>query len=153
MSTQELDRLTKRLDSCFKRIKNSNVEIELQSDLARYLCVLVSGYLENAIYEILIDRAERKCAPEMRSFVEKSLDKWTNPNTEKINALFGMFSPNWKLAIEAYLVDENKEHINSLVGLRHAIAHGDTATITFSGIESYYKSVKNCITKISEITA
>ena len=137
----EVDRLKKRLDSTFSRMPSTVEEIELQSDFARYLCVLVSGFFENAIIALILDFVQRRGAPEVAAFVERELERWTNPNVEKICALLGSFNRNSRTRAELFLVDERKESVNSLVALRHKIAHGDSVGTTFSQVKSYYSKI------------
>jgi len=147
----EVHRLKTRLDSTFSRIPSSSEDAELQSDFARYLCVLVSGFFENAIVSLLLDLAQRRSGPEIASFVERELERWTNPNVEKICTLLGSFSRNWRNDAEAFLIDERKESINSLVALRHKIAHGESVGTTLSQVRSYYKVIVEVIEFIADL--
>lgn len=147
----EVARLKMRLDSTFDRAGTISAEPELQSDFARYLCVLVSGFFENAIIALVLDFAERRSAPEVASYVEKQLDQWTNPNTEKICTLLGAFDPDWRKQAETYLVDEKKEGINSLVKLRHKIAHGESVGTTLSQVRAYYGTVIKVVDFIADL--
>jgi RiboL-PSP-HEPN len=137
----EMARLKQRLDTTFGRAPPPSAEIELQSDFARYLCVLVSGFLENAIVALILDFAQRRSATEIAAFVERELNYWTNPNTEKICALLGSFNPDWRKQSELFLVDERKEGVNSLVALRHKIAHGESVGTSLSQVKAYYATI------------
>jgi hypothetical protein len=55
----EVKRLKQHLDATFQRIKGlpAGVDMEIQSDFARYLCVLVSGYLEKSVAELVLQHA------------------------------------------------------------------------------------------------
>ncbi|MBI4970103.1 MAG: hypothetical protein HZC25_18465 [Rhodospirillales bacterium] len=143
--------LQKRLDAAFARAIASSSDLEVQSDYAKYLCVLVSGFLENAITELIVYYAQNRSAPEVSNFVEKQLDHWTNPNTEKIAQLFGQFSSDWFKVITSQLVDEKKDCINSLVSLRHKIAHGESVGTSLSQIKKYYKTVQDVVEFLSDI--
>ena len=77
----------------------------MQADFAKYVCVLVSGFFENAIVALILQYAEQRSAPEISAFVERQLDRWTNPTTEKITTLFGSFNPDWRSTLETFLVD------------------------------------------------
>jgi hypothetical protein len=46
MNTAKIDSARKRLDEAFEKGKAFMTEPELQSHWSRYLCVLVSGFLE-----------------------------------------------------------------------------------------------------------
>jgi hypothetical protein len=135
---QEVERLRRRLDATLKRAPASSSDIEVQSDFAKYFCVLVSGFLENALIAVILDVAQRKSSPEIQLFVEKRLAHWTNPNAEKVVQLLGEFSADWRLAAEAYLVDQRKATINSLVGLRHQIAHGESVGTSLAQVKDYF---------------
>jgi hypothetical protein len=147
----EVFRLKSRLDSTFGRMPLSSEDIELQSDFARHLCVLVSGFFENALIALILDFAQRRSAPEVVAFVERRLAYWTNPNTDKICVLLGSFSRDWQKQAEAYLVDELKASVNSLVALRHQIAHGESVGTSLSQVKAYYKSILNVVEFVANL--
>jgi hypothetical protein len=147
----EVARLRNRLDATFKRAPLPSTEPELQADFARYLCVLVSGFFENAIIALVLDFAQRRSSPEVAAFVERELQHWTNPNTEKICGLLGSFSPEWRRQSEQFLVDEKKESVNSLVALRHKIAHGESVGTSLSQIKAYYATIVKVVDFIAEL--
>lgn len=147
----EVVRLKKRLDSTFARMPPPTSDIEVQADFARYLCVLVSGFFENAIIALILDFAQRRSAPEVTLFIEKQLDHWTNPNVEKICLLLGCFDPDWRKKAEAYLIDERKEGVNSLVALRHKIVHGESVGTSLSQVKAYYQTILNVVSFIADL--
>lgn len=147
----EVSRLKRRLDMTFGRAPPPSAEIESQSDFARYLCVLVSGFLENAIVALVLDFAQRRSSPEVAAFVERELEYWTNPNTEKICTLLGSFSPDWRKQSEGFLVDELKESINSLVALRHKIAHGESVGTSLSQVKAHYATILRVVNFIADL--
>jgi hypothetical protein len=148
---REVDRLRKRLDSTFSRAPSALSEIELQSDFARYLCVLVSGFLECAIVALAVDFAQRRSSPEVASFVERQLDRWTNANSEKICTLMGSFDPAWNGRTSSFLDDQRRDGINSVVALRHKIAHGESVGTSLSQIRAYYATVLEVVYFIADI--
>lgn len=147
----EVSRLKKRLDAAFSRSPSVSADLEVQSDFAKYLCVLVSGFFENAIVALILDYVERRSAPEVAAFVERQLDRWTNPNSDKIGILFGAFNTDWRLAIEGYLVDERKDSINSLVALRHKIAHGESVGTSLSQIKAHYLRIVDVVDYLANL--
>lgn len=149
----EVSKLRKRLDATFARAPASNTDLESQADFAKYLCVLVSGFFENALVALLVDYTQRRSAPEVVSFVEKQLDRWTSPKVEKIIDLFGAFSPQWRESLVVFLADERKESINSLVALRHQIAHGNSVSTSLSQIRAYYYSILKVLEYIENLLA
>jgi hypothetical protein len=141
----EVSRLKKRLDNVFARVPLGSGDIELQSDLARYLCILVSGFFENAIVSLILDYVQRRSAPEVASFVESELEYWTNPNTTKICVLLGSFNADWQKRADDYLIDERKASVNSLLALRHKIAHGESVGTSLSQVREYYQAILKVI--------
>lgn len=148
---QEVDRLRRRLNATLQRAPGPTADIEAQSDFAKYFCVLVSGYLENAIVALALDVAQRRGAPEVALFVERHLDRWTNPTCERIEKLLGDFSPTWRIEAESFLVDERKAAVNSLVQLRHRIAHGDSVGTTLAQVKAYYATAEDVLTFIADL--
>lgn len=147
----EVSRLRTRLEATFSRIPSSSADLELQADYAKYLCVLVSGFFENAVVALLLHYTERRSAPEIAAFVERQLERWTNPNAEKIANLFGSFSPGWRRALESYLIDERKDSVNSLVALRHQIAHGESVGTSLSQVRAHYKVILEVVNFLADL--
>lgn len=59
----EVGRLRQVLEDTFKRAEKVGGDTELQSDFARYLCVLVSGFLEKAVAELILEHARLSLRP------------------------------------------------------------------------------------------
>ena len=81
---QEVSSMRQRLDATFERVGtiDSNT-LELQSDFAKYLCVLVSGYIERAIVEIVQEHARRNGSLTLQKFVEARTRRSTNLDPKK----------------------------------------------------------------------
>lgn len=148
---REVHRLRTRLDAAFRRAPNASSDPELQADFAKYLCVLVSGYLESALCALLLSYSQRRSSPEVSSFVERQLGPWTNPKSEKIIDLFGAFNQDWRDDLTQFLVDQRKDSVNSLVALRHKIAHGESVGTSLSQIKSYYSVVNEVVDHIMQL--
>jgi hypothetical protein len=147
----EVSRLRKRLDATFARMPTAVTDVEVQADYAKYLCVLVSGFFEKAIVALVLDVVERRSAPEVSTYIERQLDRWTNPNTEKIANLLGAFSPDWRSDLAVYLVDERRDSINSLVALRHKIAHGDSVGTSLSQVKAHYRTILEVVEHVADL--
>lgn len=149
--SHEVSRLQLRLDATLKRAPQSTADIEVQADFAKYFCVLISGFLENAIIALVLDVAQRRSAPEIALFVERQLDYWMNPTCEKIAQLLGNFKQDWRIAAEKYLVDERKATVNSLVALRNKIAHGESVGTSLAQVNDYYKTVLDVVNFVADL--
>ncbi|WP_341675899.1 HEPN domain-containing protein [Niveibacterium sp. SC-1] len=148
---REIHRLRTRLDATFDRAPTATAEIEVQADFAKYLCVLVSGYLESSLRALLLAYSQNRSAPEIASFVERQLGPWTNPKAEKIVDLFGAFSKTWKDDLEGFIVDERKDSVNSLVALRHKIAHGESVGTSLSQVRRHYETINGVIEHVCNL--
>jgi hypothetical protein len=147
----EVHRLRQRLDATFARAAGASTDIELQSDFARYLCVLVSGFLENAIVALVLDMAQKRSSTEVAFFIERELEYWTNPNTEKLIQLLGSFSPDWQERTSTFLQDERKAAVNSLVALRHKIAHGESVGTSMARVNHYYEQAREVVDFVADM--
>lgn len=149
---REVARLKSRLDATFARMPGASADIELQADFAKYLCVLVSGFFENAVVALVLDFTQKRSAGEVALYVERSLDRWTNPNVEKLSNLLGAFDPAWRVKAEGYLIDERKAAVNSLVALRHKIAHGESVNTTPAQVKQYYGAILKVVEFVELLT-
>lgn len=139
------------MDATFARAPDPNADPEFQADFAKYLCVLVSGYLESAICALLLGFAQTRSSPDVASFVERQLGPWTNPKAEKIIDLFGSFNQDWRSNLTDYLVDQRKDSVNSLVALRHKIAHGESVGTSLSQIKFHYRIANEVIDHVADL--
>lgn len=130
-----------RIETVFARASKLDSDPELLADQAKYLCVLVSGYIEKALSEIVIEHARRNSSPSVQRFVENNTKNFTNANSEKVLQLLGSFNPDWRHELESILVDENKDSFDSVISLRHQIAHGSSVGLTYVRIKKYFDAI------------
>jgi hypothetical protein len=125
--------------------------LEIRSDFARYLCILVSGYLERALIEILLEHARGAGGATLQRFVEVRTRQFANANCRRILDLIGNFDPGWRSELEGVLKDEMKDAIDSIVGLRNRIAHGTPVSVTYQRIRNYYAQVELAIEEVERV--
>ena len=147
----EINRLKQKLDATFNRVDFVGDNLELKSDFAKYLCILVSGYLERSIVEIVQDHARRCGAPTLQRFVEQKTKRFTNANSHKILELLGSFNQDWRNQIDEFLKDDLKDAVDSIVALRNAIAHGNSVSLTYQRISDYYRRVQTVVQEIADL--
>jgi hypothetical protein len=112
--------------------------------------VLVSGFIEKSLSEIVLEHARRTGAPSLQRFVEANTSRFTSAKAEKVLQLLAIFDPDWRRQIESTLVDKNKDAFDSVVSLRHQIAHGSSVGITFVRIKDYFESIVDVIELIQQ---
>ena len=111
--------LRQRLESTFKRVSSIQSDPELQSDFAKYLCILVSGYVESAVRELLLEHSRKHSGPTIQRYVERQTRRTTNFNSERLQQLLGNFDEAWRQDLVAFVVDEKKAALDSVVNLRN----------------------------------
>jgi hypothetical protein len=140
-----------RLDDTFKRASGVTGDPELLSDFARHLCVLVSGFLEQAVIELLLEHVRQRSPASIERHVEQHLRRFTSPKANNLIALFGTFDLAWEADLKTYLVDEYKDAVDGVVTLRHRIAHGQFTGVTMHSAQSYYTRVKKIVDHIADL--
>jgi hypothetical protein len=147
----EVDRLRQVLDATFDRASRLLPEPELQSDFARYLCVLVSGFLEQAVQEFILEHTRRNASTRVLRYVESQLRRLTNIKAQRLVELFGTLDETWGTELESFVIDERKAAVDSVVELRNRISHGHHVDLTMNRVIGYYKGVKEVVDRIGAI--
>src|SRR5437868_11143105 len=94
-----IHRQKQQLDELFKAASNLS-DIEMQSHLSRYLCVLVSGFLENTVELCLSEYSRRGTNVAVANFVSVKLRGFQNPKMSAILELLGSFNSDWNAELE-----------------------------------------------------
>jgi len=120
---------------------NEEIDNEIKSCLAKYLCIIVSGFIETSIQNIYSEYTKKRAQPNVTNFVSKKLTGFKNPKIGKILDLSGGFCKNWANELEVLIKNEEiGDSINSLIDNRNHIAHGIDIGITYSRIKGYYSN-------------
>jgi len=150
MRNVEAVRYKQRLDRLFQKIGAFSEDLELQAQWARYLCVLVAGFLETSIRAIYSEYARGCAAPNVASYVAARLAKFTNPNMEKVIQLTRSFNADWANGLEMRTEGEIKNAIDSIYNNRNLIAHGRDTGISYTSIHNYYQKAVTLIEMIEK---
>lgn len=139
--------ITTRLDQVFKT-SDCITDDEVRSHLARYLCILTSGYIESSIKIILRDFFNTNSSPKVANHCNTSIKNISNLKTEKISQLLNSFSSDWKDEFDGCISDKERDAVDSVVANRHLIAHGNNVGVSYIQIREWYKTIKIVIGKI-----
>jgi hypothetical protein len=141
----EVHRQEQRLDRIFDLVGKEVTEPEHLSHWGRYLCVLVSGYLEVAVRDSYTEYAS-KGNPALGAFVSKRLERTTNLKAQKCVDLAKSFKKEWGEGLETFLSSNGrKEALDSLVSIRNGIAHGRSVGITFTTSKQYFSKTTEVV--------
>ena len=141
-----------RLDAVFARVSNlPEGELQIRSDFARYLCVLVSGFVESAISDIAADHCRHRSSTTVMNYVEGRLRRLGNLNTEQLLQFVGSFDPDWRNQLNKFVLGERKDALDSVIANRNNIAHGESVGLTYMRIRDYYKRICEVVDYVNDL--
>lgn len=151
------DKYKTRIDSLLSSYLDEDEDSspESQSNNAKYLAVLMSGYLEQAIKELLLDYASKGARQQISMYIENTWPKSMNMNDKNIKIILNKFNAAWGEAFSAWLgeKDNRKSDINDIVSWRNRIAHGqesNTNGVTLFSVKDKFLTVKLLVTFLEE---
>ena len=119
------------LKNAFDRAKRlQTVDAEIQSDLARYLCVLVSGFVETAVAELAVEHCRSRSASSVLNYASTQLDRLQNLKSQKLVQVIGSFERNWSIELTKFMDGARKDALDSVIDLRNKIAHGESVSLS-----------------------
>lgn len=140
-NNNELNKQIIKISGLIEKTKLLDPDDELKSHLAKYICVLCSGFIENAIYHAFSDIAQNDAPDTITfSYAKNQLYKVQNANSKKIMEITTSFKSEWKEPLGKFLQQNDRASaINYILTDRHNIAHGRDSNITISKLELYFK--------------
>ena len=141
-------RYKQRLDSLFKKYEDLPDDYELKAHWSRYLCVLVSGFIEIAVRETYSEYSKKQASTNVSNFVAGNLSRFRNPKMGRILEITGQFSEDWRLGLEGLTEGEQKDAVDSVVDNRNRIAHGENVGLSYSILKEYYRNVVKVVDAI-----
>jgi HEPN superfamily RiboL-PSP-like protein len=147
----EVNRLRSRLKAAFDRARGIDADPETQADYARYLCVLVSGFVETAVAELAIEHCRGRSAPTVLNYASIQLDRTQNLNAGKLLQLVNAFDPKWFADLSVYIEGARKDALNSVLNLRNKIAHGESVSLSMARITAYFKEIDEIIGYVEKL--
>lgn len=119
------------------------LELEVQAHWAKYNCVLISGFLEQSIKEILLEHVTATSQPRVRRYVEQGWPTSKNMKTDAIREILEKFDYTWGEKFTGWVSeDERKKEVNEIIKWRNDIAHGNEANtnnVTRGSVASKFK--------------
>jgi hypothetical protein len=141
MKCIEVVQYKNRLDSLFTEVSSFSTSIELQSHWARYLCVLVSGFIEVSVRAVYTQYAKSASSENVTHFVAGQLNDFRNPKMERILQLTRSFNAKWADDLELATEGELKDAVDSVVANRNQITHGQQVGLSYARLKEYYQRI------------
>ena len=143
------DQYKSRIASLFKSF-GEEANPASQAHSAKYLAVLVSGYLEQAIKELLLHYASEGARPQISKYIEETWPISRNMSADNINTILTQFNSAWSEEFLTWLGQEEmrKNNINSIVRWRNSIAHGkeaNTTGVTLVSVRSAFSTATDLV--------
>ena len=138
------------MDDLFERVKGFGDD-EVKAHLAKYLCVLVSAFLENSTRIVVLKYVGTRSHDNVLNFVNSRVRNVTNLNEEKLKQLLGAFSGDWRIRFESDISNEQKAALDSVTNLKNRVAHGKTADVSFVRINNYYQNIRKVVEVVQKI--
>lgn len=150
MHNPKLVQQKNEIDSLFGQISGFAGDPYVKSLLTYYLCVRVSGFLENCVRIILIDYSAPRTQDHVRTFVQGKLNRFPNPTFEQICKAVAEFNDQWNTSFKAGITPQVRESLKSINVNRNQIAHGGTSTITVGQLQLYYQDAVFLIEQLEQ---
>lgn len=127
-----------------------------QAHWAKYLCVLVSGYIEESLRTLLEQYALTRAAPVIQNYVSRSIGDITNCSINKMRSILARFSHEWEVDFQVRLethrnADQLKNAVDSVVANRHEIVHGRQVGLRYASIVKFWGNVKVVIGMLDSV--
>jgi hypothetical protein len=138
----------KQIDDLFAEVKSFSGDFSIESLLAQYLCVKVSGFIQNCVRIIFVEYTISNCQGSVQTFVLGKLEEFPNPTYGKIIEIAQKFNDQWSKDLKIKITDKQKSSLNSINVNRNNIAHGGQSTITLRELSNYYDDVVKLIEEL-----
>lgn len=136
----EVARRRQQLDATFAKIDGAGLSAELTAHYSRYLCVLVSGFAEQSIKELVAQYCRQRSSSQIQRFAGKQMARFRNIDLEKLKQVLESFDTAWWLSLSERRPDELSA-LGSVATVRNGVSHGSDSGITLATIKQYYTQI------------
>lgn len=130
-------------------ITGSNSTVD--SYLAKFLVVYISGIYEEVFETILIDFTRKNTSrTEISAYVANNLNRYfQNPRFDKVCKTMGEFDEKWGCELRK-LINEGRA-LDSIVNNKNSLAHGSPITITLTDVKKFYADSRIVFEKVDSL--
>jgi hypothetical protein len=142
--------LIDEVDAIFDRARNQ-VDLQVQSDYAKYLVVRVSGLVEQVVTEIVVAHVSARASPTVINHLVWRMRTFQNPTVERILQLVGSFDREWRERLNSNVTEAERQALGSINVQRNLVAHGGPSTISLGQVSQYYAEIMTVLRKIADL--
>jgi hypothetical protein len=146
----EVDRRHKRLSAVFSGIDGVDLPPEVLAHYAKYLCVLVAGYAEQSVKELVSEFARQQASHRVHRYVASQLKLVWGLDAVKFQRIVETLDPMWWDEISVQRPEELAS-LASVASIRNSIAHGQDSGITIGTISTYFADVNKLVRHLSRL--
>jgi len=137
-------KIESRINEVFKHASGVT-DLWFQSEVAKYLCILMSGLLEEWCRDLVQSYSHKRAQPQIVIYITSRMDSFYNPNLEKILQLIRSFAPNIAENLEETIEPRLKDAVDSISNNRKQLAHGKDVGLTLNRAKDYFVRTKTLI--------
>ena len=149
MRLVEVQRQADRLNALVA-LAEAQRDLQLQARLTEFICVRTAGFVEQSIQSIYFDFVRLRSPISVSSFVSRRLARVQNIKSERLRELVRDFDASWATGLDAFLTDERKQALNSVVTNRNKVAHGESVSIGLVQMKRWLSEVLEIVAFLEE---
>ncbi len=120
--------------------------------LTYYLCIRISGFIENCVRIIFSNYSQPpRSKDSVETFIMNKLKILPNLHFGKILGLISCFNNQWAKRLKSQISKNEIASLESIILNRNNLAHGGTSPLTLTDLEQYYLDVLSLLTKLESI--
>jgi hypothetical protein len=132
------------LDAAYERYTQGlrEMDISLQEDMHKYMCIRLSGFLEQLMFTAISGYISSAAWGSTQSFAMSFFKKAPNLTPGALETLIARFGEPWKSEISDFLdTDERRNSLGKLLEIRNKVAHGESYRGGQFSVATYKKLV------------
>ena len=110
--------------------------------LGEMAAIWASGYLEAAFRDTLRQYVETRADTRVQRAMSRRLERFRNPRLGVILDLVGEFDTAWEDELRSLADGAVGESVNSIVALRHRVAHGRSDRVSIGTVGRYFDEAR-----------
>lgn len=150
LGRDEVARRKQKLEGVFGQVAGAPLTPELVAHFSRYLCVLVSGFAEQSVKELVTQYARLRSEERIQRHTAIQLKRLRNIDLEKLRHLVESFDPAWWNQLLLDCPDELAA-FDSVATIRNNVSHGGDSGVTLLTVRQYFDQVSAVLDDLCDL--
>jgi hypothetical protein len=110
----------------------------LQLHWGRYMCVMVAGFMENALQTIYTDYVANSSNSNVTNYANAHIRRIRNPTADILISTARAFNSLWGDHLRDFInTNQRRDALRAVMDNRHHIAHGRQSTVSVNQVAEY----------------